>query len=64
MLIHMAEASCPELDERECVISASQEAIFEQLLGALPPPPHNPYHSPFRCVLVGGGMGLSRLYSD
>lgn len=33
MLIHMAEASCPELDERECVISASQEAIFEQLLG-------------------------------
>ncbi len=60
MLIHMAEASCPELDERECVISASQEAIFEQLLGALPSPPpiSKRCHSPFRCGCVLGGLSL------
>lgn len=57
MLIHMAEASCPELDERECVISASQEAIFEQLLGALPPPHTTP--TTLLSDVCWGGMGLS-----
>jgi hypothetical protein len=33
MLIYIAESNLP-LEEQECIISASQEAIFEHLLGA------------------------------
>jgi hypothetical protein len=64
MLIHMAEASCPELDERECVISASQEAIFEQLLGALPSHISNLKSAPLAFPMWVCVGGLSRRSAD